>query len=102
MVQKNFFDNTILGYMRLIDAHPIAATGAVQIVSFSVTMAVMFLLSTIVFGLVAVRVPTLASALTGRATLESGIARLARAVTGSNLYKKAAQTNIGKSSVSQG
>lgn len=96
MIQKNFFDSTILGYMRLIDEHPIAATGAVQMVFYSGVMAVMFLLSTIVFGLVAMRVPTLASALTGGATLESGIGRLANTVTGSNMYKKAAQMTIGK------
>lgn len=75
-IQKNFFDSTLLGFMRSIDNNVAMGGSPAVLVSYSSMMFVMFALSTIAFILAAIKVPTLSSALTGGATIESGIRSL--------------------------
>lgn len=99
MIQKSFFDTHLINFVNLIEDNTAVMTNPVLLLSGTATMCCIFFLSTVIFILVSMRVPSIASAITGGATLESGIGSAMRFA---NTYLKGINLPSRKGKVSNG
>lgn len=73
MMQKNFIDTHLINFVNLIKDNTAVMSNPVLLIAGTGVMCCIFFLSTIIFILVSMRVPSVAASITGGATVETGI-----------------------------